>query len=103
MKLSTVVLALMVIAGSAIAQQERDVLLKEEFNSTSRWEQLTFPKIEKHTQYSIEQQDGNGILVARTDASASGLGGKDNLNICKLVLAWVPAPPVGDTVQHLQR
>ena len=73
MKLSTVVLALMVIAGSAIAQQERDVLLKEEFNSTSRWEQLTFPKIEKHTQYSIEQQDGNGILVARTDASASGL------------------------------
>lgn len=39
----------------------------------SAWQPLEFPKIRKHTEYSVEQIDGSPAYVARADCSASAM------------------------------
>ncbi len=49
-------------------------VFREDFASLDDWEPLTFPKIERHTIYSIQSLDGTGtVLKAEANASASGL------------------------------
>ncbi|MDC0660930.1 DUF3047 domain-containing protein [Marinobacter sp. SS21] len=37
------------------------------------WEPLEFPNIDRHSDYRLAQEDGQQVVVARADASASGL------------------------------
>jgi|SRR5690554_2880607 len=37
------------------------------------WEPLTFPNIETHTRYTLDTDDGQQVIRADADASASGL------------------------------
>lgn len=46
---------------------------REDFSTLDAWEPLTFPKIERHTRYSVADMDGRTVLKAEADASASGL------------------------------
>ncbi len=55
------------------------VLLKEDFNSLENWEPLLFEKIQKHSTYEIDKS----ILVAKSNASASGIKFKKNYDIFK--------------------
>jgi len=54
-------------------------LLKEDFNSLENWEPLNFEKIKKHSTYEAK----DGILVAKSEASASGIKFKKTYDIHK--------------------
>jgi hypothetical protein len=64
-----------------LVAQERSVLLHEDFKNLDNWKPLYFPKIEKHTVYSIESKDGEHYLRAESTASASGLLYKETFNL----------------------
>jgi len=54
--------------------------MRESFDSLAAWEPLTFPKIEKQSQYQVVEMDGDRVLKANADASASGLVRKESFN-----------------------
>jgi hypothetical protein len=60
---------------AALPAAEGDVLFREEFTSLEAWRPLTFPKIERHSTYSIvANTDQSGSwLKAESDNSASGI------------------------------
>lgn len=58
---------LLISAGLADAE------MREEFETLAVWKPLTFPKIGKQTQYSIQTLENRSVLKAEADASASGL------------------------------
>ena len=49
------------------------VFFREDFNNLENWRPLFFPKINKHTLYTIEKEGINSYLKAESNASASGL------------------------------
>jgi hypothetical protein len=57
-------------AGNA---QERRVLLREEFDTLQGWKELTFRKIDRHSQYRAVRRDGTTVLEVVSEAAASGL------------------------------
>jgi hypothetical protein len=59
------------------------VLFREEFKSLANWKPLYFPKIKKHTTYSIVPGEGKDVLKAESDASASAIVYKSSFNVYK--------------------
>jgi hypothetical protein len=67
------VLMAQVLSIATVSAQEPEAL-REEFNNLDNWKPLTFPKIERHSEYEITREDaGNRILTTRSRASASGI------------------------------
>ena len=62
------------------AEGER-VFLLEDFNDLENWKPLFFPKIKRHTEYTIEKDDDMGYLRAESNSSASGLILKKEFNV----------------------
>jgi hypothetical protein len=61
----------------------------ENFNTLSAWTPLTFPKIKRHTRYSIRRDEKLSYLKTETDNSASGLLYSREFNIFKTpVIRW---------------
>lgn len=50
---------------------------RDDFANQDAWKPLTFPKIERDSRYSIITNDGNSVLKAEADDSASGLVSKE--------------------------
>ncbi len=67
------IILLIILSGGFTAADE----IEENFSSLEKWEALEFPKIERHTDYSVvsssEAEAGGAVLKAQSDASASGL------------------------------
>jgi len=62
---------------------------REDFETLANWKPLTFPKIPRHSAYSILKEDGKGILVAVADNSASGLIYTKSFNIYQTpIIRW---------------
>jgi hypothetical protein len=58
----------------AVVPAQESMALREDFNNLDNWKPLTFPKIERHSEYVITLETaGNRILTARSRASASGI------------------------------
>lgn len=75
MKRSIIILwSIVAFAATAIAQ-DRTVLFREEFNSLGDWQLYTFPypKIRKHTVYSIETNGSESVLRAKSADAASAI------------------------------
>ena len=67
------------------------VFLHEDFIDLQDWRPLFFPKIKKHTKYTIEKDADNSYLRAESNASASGLILKKEFNVIeypKLKWRW---------------
>jgi hypothetical protein len=64
-----------------IAPATTGTVINEHFNSLSAWAPLTFPKIKRHTLYSITRNRKGSYLTAETGNSASGLLYKREFNI----------------------
>ena len=68
--------ALLVAAGGiarlAAADGETHVI-RETFGTLENWKPLVFPKIERHTRYSLDKEAQNSVLRADADASASAI------------------------------
>jgi hypothetical protein len=50
-----------------------EFLFKEDFANLDDWRPLSFPKISKHSTYSVENRSGKSSLKAESDASASAI------------------------------
>ncbi|MEE4608804.1 MAG: DUF3047 domain-containing protein, partial [Desulfobacteraceae bacterium] len=55
------------------ADTEPSVAIRERFDTLDAWKPLTFPKISRHTTYTIEVEGENRVLRADADASASAI------------------------------
>ena len=64
-----------------IHAEEGTVLFRDEFNSLENWKPLYFPKIQKHTSYTIERHGNEHYLRAESKASASALLHKEAFNV----------------------
>jgi len=75
MCISLAVAMIGLFSPAALPAAEGDVLLREEFTSLEAWRPLTFPKIERHSTYSIAASDDQSAfwLKAESDRSASGI------------------------------
>lgn len=58
-----------------------DSAIDENFNDLSKWKELTFPKIERHSTYTIE--NGDDVVVIKSDNSASGIVYNEQIDIYK--------------------
>jgi hypothetical protein len=56
-------------------------VIEENFNTLDNWLPVTFPKIKRHSVYTLVRTDGNSILQAQSDASASGLRYAKEFNV----------------------
>jgi hypothetical protein len=77
---SFVLLALVLFVPAAYAL-ERTVLFHEDFATLDNWKPLTFPKIKKHTVYTIQQDGERHYLKAESSASASAIVYKDSFKV----------------------
>jgi len=57
------------------------VFLHEDFIDLQNWKPLFFPKIKRHTEYTIEKDGDRNYLRAESNASASGLILKKEFNV----------------------
>ena len=67
--------------SSALASDNRDILLREDFYNLDNWKPFFFPKIKKHSIYTIETDGQNHILKAESSGSASAIVYKDSFNV----------------------
>ena len=70
-----------IVTVSQAHSEEGKFLLREDFNDLSSWKPLFFPKIEKHTSYTIESNGSESYLKAESNASASAVLYKTEFNI----------------------
>ncbi|MHB8844326.1 MAG: DUF3047 domain-containing protein [Nitrospirota bacterium] len=63
------------------AAADRQVLFREDFADLDNWKPFFFPRIKKHSVYSIESQGAKPVLRAESSASASALVYKDTFNV----------------------
>jgi len=75
---SLIVAAFLLISGTAWAQSS--VLLREDFKDLRNWEPLYFPKIAKHTEYTVVTEGKRTMLKTRSSASASALVYRQTFN-----------------------
>ena len=72
----TAVLALSLMAASAQADSTENSLITAFSTITSLedgWEPMEFPKIDRHSRYQLTDDNGEQVVMATTDNSASGL------------------------------
>ncbi len=72
----TAALALSLMAASAQADSTENSLITAFSTITSLedgWEPMEFPKIDRHSRYQLTDDDGEQVVKATTDNSASGL------------------------------
>ena len=75
--------AIFAVCFTAVAApgQSADVWLEESFDTLDNWKPLHFKKIEKHSQYRIAPSEDGNMLVAESNASASGLILKQSFDV----------------------
>ncbi|HAG49917.1 MAG: hypothetical protein A2X87_03715 [Deltaproteobacteria bacterium GWC2_42_51] len=77
------------IITAVYAEEGRHSLFREDFNDLKNWDAIYFPKIKKHTSYTIELKGGERYLRAESNASASGLVYKKEFNVYEYPrIAW---------------
>ena len=80
---------IMVMIVSSLCAQMSEQGFREEFNSLDNWKPFTFPKIPRHSTYSIQKEGEKSFLVAHADNSASGIIYTRSFNIYKtLIIKW---------------
>ena len=76
----TILILPLVIFSLGYAVGEK-TLFKEDFDSLDRWDPLYFPKIKRHSSYTIVSSGTEKYLRAESDASASALVYKKKFNV----------------------
>ena len=61
--------------------QEKHVFVREDFNSLDDWRPLYFPKIKRHSIYTIVREQNESYLKAESNASASGIIYRKEFNV----------------------
>jgi hypothetical protein len=69
------------MTSSAFGADGRNILFREDFNSLDNWKPFFFPKIKKHSTYTIETNGQDRILKAESSGSASAIVYKGSFNV----------------------
>lgn len=93
---SLAVSLLLVTTCWTVAAQAEDSIEAAKFSAEnagaglpSDWEPLTFPKIQKHTDYTLVKDDGSTVVKATSNAAASGLTRKIAIDLKKYpIMQW---------------
>ncbi len=84
-----ILIMIMVIIISPLYAQMMAQGVREDFKTLENWKPQTFPKIPRHSTYSIQNEGGTNVLVAQADCSASGIIYNRSFNIYKTpVVKW---------------
>ncbi len=75
------VLFALCLTVSPLSAQGEEVSLHDDFNDLENWKPLYFPKIKKHSIYSIEKIGDESYLKAESHASASAIVLKKEFNV----------------------
>jgi hypothetical protein len=73
--------AFAILGVPPLYSQNTRMLVREDFNNLENWRPLYFPKISKHTTYTIETSRSASFLKAESNASASALVYKEKFNV----------------------
>jgi len=74
---------------AAAAAQAGEYVINEQFNSLDDWEPITFPKIDRHSTYTIITKEEGPVLAAGSSGSASGIRHITEFNVYDYpVLRW---------------
>jgi len=87
----TVVCVLLIFNLSLVAglHAADEVFLREDFETLDAWEPVYFRGIDRHTAYTIQQQEGSNVLVATSSDSASAMVHKRAFNVAEFpILRW---------------
>jgi len=76
-----IVILLLVLVAVPVRAGEEKVLFREDFRALENWRPLFFPKIPKHSVYTVETQGDQHYLRAESSGSASGLVYKKEFNV----------------------
>jgi hypothetical protein len=66
---------------TSAAAEDTDIFSRENFDDLENWKIMDFPKIKKHSIYSIEKQGDGSYLKAESSASASGIVFNKTFNV----------------------
>jgi hypothetical protein len=77
---SFALLASVLLVSNALSL-EKAVLFHEDFTTLDNWKPFTFPRINKHTVYSIQKEGERHYLKAESNASASAIVYKDSFKV----------------------
>jgi hypothetical protein len=75
------ILLLIFFTFQPVYSQEQKVFLTEEFNSLENWRPLYFPKITRHSRYTVIKEQDGSCLKAESDSSASGIIYRQEFNV----------------------
>jgi hypothetical protein len=75
------VLLLLVLVAVPVQAGEEKLLLREDFRDLENWRPLYFPKILKHSVYTVETHGDRHYLKAESSGSASGLVYKKDFSV----------------------
>jgi hypothetical protein len=81
LKLGYLPLFILLLALPAVMGYAGQVVINENFNTLDDWVVVTFSRIERHSEYYIQKTEAGRVLVARSDASASGIRYKNEFNV----------------------
>jgi hypothetical protein len=68
-----IVSTLLLSAHMPVHAEDRETLVREDFNDLDNWEPAYFFKIKEHTHYSVVSEGEHGYLKAESNAAASGI------------------------------
>jgi hypothetical protein len=72
---------LTILISQAALAEEKAVFFHEDFATLDNWKPFYFPKIEKHSTYSIEREGGGHYLKADSNASASAIVFRESFSV----------------------
>ncbi len=89
MKIRIAIIMVLCLLALPLGAQTPEQGFRENFETLANWKPLTFPKIPRHSTYSIQKNGEKSILVASADASASGIVHIRTFNIYQTpVIRW---------------
>jgi hypothetical protein len=71
----------MFLAVFSSHSQGAGILFREDFNNLEHWRPLYFPKISRHSTYTVETNGSESFLKAESNSSASALVYKEGFNV----------------------
>ncbi len=75
------IMLMLIMPLASPGSDSRSILVREDFNSLDNWKPFFFPKIKKHSTYTIETDAKDSVLKAESSGSASAIVYKNSFDV----------------------
>jgi hypothetical protein len=72
---------ILILSAPSAGAEGKTILFREDFSTLDDWKPFFFPKIKKHSDYTIEKENEHRYLKAESNASASAIVYKHAFNV----------------------